>query len=315
MPLFETKKKTVPPKLLRDKYLVPPFSILDAKSGYWADRKLMWETILKDRENNVRNEVARGNTPYCNPYTDTEKYHNLVSKGTISTFDPFLCEILVKWFSKEGMSIIDPFAGGCVRGIVTKLLNREYWGIDISKAQCDHNWKQWERIKKEYKTEFKTNAVWQCGDSEDILKYMIAKHDMLLTCPPYYNLEKYTDEAEDLSNKKTYSEFIQKYTSIIEKCYNVLRDNSFAVIIVEEIRDSNGIMYGFVPDTINAFRECGFKYYNEMILENRVVSLKIRCPKYFDQSRKVGRHHQNVLVFYKGDEKQIESKFGRFING
>ena len=51
-----------------------------------------------------------------------------------------------------------------------------------------------------------------------------------------------------------------------------------------------------------------------MILENRIMSLGVRCPKYFEQSRKVGRHHQNVLVFYKGDPnpKVIEDKFGRF---
>ena len=142
---------------------------------------------------------------------------------------------------------------------------------------------------------------------------MHAKHDAMITCPPYYDLEHYTDNPNDLSNLQTYGSFLAKYTNIIEKCYNVLKEDSFACIVVEELRDKNGIMLGFVPDTIRAFQSAGFKYYNEMILEQRIVSLAVRCPKYFDQSRKVGRHHQNILVFYKGDSKNIESKFGKFM--
>ena len=135
---------------------------------------------------------------------------------------------------------------------------------------------------------------------------------MLLTCPPYYNLEIYSDDERDLSAFKTYDQFLERYKEIIRGTYDLLEPDSFAVIVVEEIRDSNGIMYGFVPDTIKAFTSAGYKFYNEMILENRIMSLGVRCPKYFEQSRKVGRHHQNVLVFFKGNPKNIENKFGAY---
>ncbi len=310
MQLIKTIEK-IPSKLLRDKYIVPPFSILDAKSGYWMERKHDWERVLQDRQNNIRNVVAKGNTPYCNAYTDTDKYYGLTSKGSISTFDPFLTEILIKWFSAENMKILDPFAGGVVRGAVATILNRRYEGIDISTEQVKHNYFQWKSIATRFN--IKQYPIYHLADAEYGLDTLQDNYfDFLLTCPPYYNLERYTDEPDDLSNQTSYQEFINKYSNIIQKCYNKLNENSFAVIVVEEIRDENGIMYGFVPDTINAFKRAGFQYYNEMILENRVVSLKIRCPKYFDQSRKVGRHHQNVLVFYKGDTNEIENKFGKF---
>ena len=47
------------------------------------------------------------------------------------------------------------------------------------------------------------------------------------------------------------------------------------------------------------------------------MSLGVRCPKYFEQSRKIGRHHQNVLVFFKGDVRpdNIHGKFGDFTKG
>lgn len=313
MALFDTKQDTLLKQTLREKYIVPPFSILDAKNGQWMHRKQRWEKILQDRADNVRNDVSKGNTPYCNAY-ETDKYYGLKSVGTISTFDPFLCEVLIKWFSNENMLILDPFAGGVVRGAVSTILNRQYEGIDISKDQINHNVQQWQYIADKY--QINAYPVYTLGDAETVLEdFAFDSFDMLLTCPPYYNLEIYTNEVNDLSRQETYEAFLDKYARIIHKCYNRLKENSFAVIVVEEIRNNDGIMYGFVPDTIRIFQQAGFLYYNEMILENRVVSLKVRCPKYFDQSRKVGRHHQNVLVFYKGDTRQIQDKFGAFSAG
>jgi len=96
----------------------------------------------------------------------------------------------------------------------------------------------------------------------------------------------------------------------------MLANDRFFVIVVSEIRNpETGVYYGFVPDTIRILRECGLSYYNEIILENNIGSLPIRAPKYFNQSRKIGRHHQNILVFYKGDPKKISSRYKEFFDG
>jgi len=49
------------------------------------------------------------------------------------------------------------------------------------------------------------------------------------------------------------------------------------------------------------------KYYNEIILYNVVGSLSVRVSKQFEPYRKIGKIHQNILVFYKGDPKLIQS--------
>jgi len=315
MPLFNQGKLSLPIKTLREKYLVPPFSILDSQVGEWLKHRNQWEEIIKNRSENVRNITAKSNTPYINKFDYDIGYKGLERNGNISTFDPFLCEILVKWFSRDRDTIFDPFAGGHVRGAVSSILGRDYVGIDLNPIQVDANVENWQKITNIYNNSGFGNPIWICDDS---LHYSLLAHisdikyDMLLTCPPYYNLEIYSDDERDLSNFKTYDEFLDKYQSIIRASYSILNENSFAVIVVEELRDPNGVFYGFVPDTIQAFCDVGFKYYNEMILENRIMSLGVRCPKYFEQSRKVGRHHQNVLVFYKGNTKEIESKFGRY---
>ena len=58
-----------------------------------------------------------------------------------------------------------------------------------------------------------------------------------------------------------------------------------------------------------AFWNCGVILYNEMILVNQIGSGAIRAGRLFSSSRKVAKHHQNVLVFYKGNPKNIKANY------
>lgn len=89
----------------------------------------------------------------------------------------------------------------------------------------------------------------------------------------------------------------------------MLKSDRFAVFVVGEVRDKFGVYRSFVPDTIAAFQEAGLHYYNEMILVNNIGSLAMRAGKQFSNSRKIGKQHQNVLVFYKGDLSKIKENF------
>lgn len=300
MALFEVKKQSIPSNLLKDRFLVNPFSILRADTADWMAHKRQWEYILQDRKNNIRDTVAKSNTPYINNFEKEDfKGAKSPNAGMISTFDPFLCEIMVKWFSEPGAIVLDPFAGGIVRGSVSCILDRKYLGMDINRKQIEHNNKQWLDISARYTTS-ENKPVYHVGDSNILLDEIFENYaDLVLTCPPYYNLERYTDDKSDLSNMTSYAEFYKVYESIIRKCAYALKPGGYMVLVVEEIRDKDGRFYGFVPDTIKAGMQAGLQYYNEMILVNPIASLGIRSTKYFIASRKVGRHHQNILVFKK----------------
>ena len=68
MPLFTQERVKLPTKSLRERYLVPPFSILDSQVGEWLKKRNEWEYILKNRSANVRNITAKSNTPYINKF-------------------------------------------------------------------------------------------------------------------------------------------------------------------------------------------------------------------------------------------------------
>ena len=310
MALFEQKTVKIPSFLLKDKNNWPPFSILNTMSWDWQRRKDDWETLFTD--STLGRDVKRYNATPTNIFSAHGKEYK--KPESISEFDPYLAELMIRWFSLPEMKILDPFAGGCVRGIVSSVLGRNYVGIDLSPIQVKTNLRQYAEIMNKY-TDITGTANWIIGDAEKEL-LLIGKADMVFTCPPYYNLERYSKDPDDLSNLPTYKDFIIKYSKILKFAAEKLKEDCFFVIVVSEVRASsqsipNSQYIGLVPDTINILRDAGLKYYNEIILENSVGSLPIRAPKYFHRTRKIGRHHQNILVFYKGNIENIEPKFGR----
>jgi hypothetical protein len=263
----------------------------------------VWKTGNGGTNRQAKTKKSAINGGLQNPGTP-EMYGRELTSGT-SIFDPVLCELLYRWFSPPSGIVYDPFAGGSVRGIVAARLGRRYVGIDLSGPQVSANWEQWDAISGE------EQPTWHEGNSECAEKVLPAdfKADFILSCPPYADLEVYSEHPDDISNMP-YQEFIRHYRAIIQKSVTYLADDSFAAWVVGEARDNAGHYYGLVPDTIKAFQDAGLSLYNEAILVTMVASLPVRVSSQFDKGRKLGKTHQNVLVFLKGDAKRAVAKIG-----
>lgn len=312
---------------LRDRFLVPPFSVLDTRAGYWQERKQAWlglgiegelgrdtgmafntETWAYQRDCRmcgkrlVVQEVICGT---CGAVNDAQRDADAAygGKGT-SVFDPVICELSYRWFSPAGGLVVDPFAGGSVRGVVAAGLGRRYRGTDLSLPQVEANYQQVPPIKRALADGWQQDPVWIHADARDLLTHVDpGTADLIFTCPPYYDLEVYSDHVDDLSAAPTYGAFLAGYRQCIAAAAKALHMDRFAVIVVGEVRDKQGYYVGLVPDTIRAFADVGLALYNESILVTAVGSLPIRTSKMFVPSRKIGKTHQNVLCFVKGSWK------------
>lgn len=219
-----------------------------------------------------------------------------------SIFDPVLCELAYRWFCPPGGTVLDPFAGGSVRGIVASVLGRHYTGIELRAEQVEAN-----RAQAHIATG--PAPVWHCADSSDLRAVAPGVYDMVFSCPPYAHLEVYSDDPRDLSTMP-YAEFRTTYRHIISEVCALLAFDSFAVFVVGEVRDNRGNYLNFVGDTVSAFMDAGLSFYNEAILLTAVGSLPIRVGKQFVSSRKLGKTHQNILCFVKGDGKRAARRCG-----
>lgn len=313
------------PQKLQERFLVPPFSVLDTRQGYWQERKKLWHNLFDSQETRenielvaksgqspaiyeLRNKmrISLGREPEWDEIIEQAKKKGLHVYEGASVFDPVLCEVLYTWFCPDDAKILDPFAGGSVRGIVAGIIGHNYIGIDLRKEQVCANHGQWEKIRPENAS----NVTWITGDSNQVLNEFTgdADVDFIFSCPPYADLEKYSDDPDDLSNMP-YDKFLDTYRSIIYKAVSRLKENRFACFVVGDIRDKEGFYRNFLGDTVQAFLDAGMCYYNEIILVNVAGSLPIRIGRQFEGYRKVGKMHQNVLVFYKGDTKKIKEEF------
>lgn len=218
-----------------------------------------------------------------------------------SIFDPVLCEIIYNWFSPADGIVFDPFAGGSVRGIVAELLGRHYIGIDLSQKQVDANQMNADQLG--------VCPAWHCDDSKNADQYIPdGSADLVFSCPPYHNLEKYSDHPLDLSNMN-YSDFLDAYGEIIAVACRKLKENRFAVFVVGDIRDSKGAYRDFIGQTKRLFMDQGLCLYNDNVLLDMHGTAPMRAGRNF-ALRKTTKVHQNVLVFYKGKISAIKETFG-----
>lgn len=282
--------KIIKQPLLREKFIEPPFSVLDSKNGQWRNRVKKWKNL------GIKSEIGRETVIKKSSTLKTliDKTNNHTGNDGVSIFDPALCEIIYKWFCPENGLILDPFAGGSVRGIVANYMGYKYTGIDIREEQVISNREQALEI-----LDVNNQPQWYIGDSNVVLDQLFNhEFNLIFTCPPYADLEIYSDLEGDISNM-SYSEFITAYKSIIRKSIKHLVSGGFAVFVVGEVRDKRGNYVGLVPDTINAMIDAGMNYYNECIYLQGLGGACLTAGKYMSASKKLKKIHQNVLVFKK----------------
>ena len=278
-----------------------------AKNSPKADARTFGQDLMRGEHVVGRTEPGLtwvGGGRSNNALDDTSQKILAASSSGTSIFDPVLCELAYRWFCPPGGTVLDPFAGGSVRGIVASILGRAYVGIDLSARQVAANEDQASGLCDD------PIPVWIEGDSRRIRTLAHGtRADFIMTCPPYADLERYSDDPADLSTL-SYAEFRQAYRTIISETCAMLEDDRFACFVVGDVRDSKGFYYGLPGHTIEAFDAAGLRLYNEAVLVTAVGSLPIRAGRQFEAGRKLGKTHQNVLIFCKGDPKRATQAVG-----
>lgn len=338
---------------LAERFIVPPFSVLDGRQGYWQSRKREWlalgiqsevgrganllnfsETLmspdpdlraaahakvegLEEKPEEMvpgwweKREQGRTADEILTEWREKVKAGQLRLNAGTSVFDPVLCELAYRWFCRPGGSVLDPFAGGSVRGIVAAKLGRSYVGVDLSGSQIAENLTQ----AKQIVSEGEPKPKWIVGDARELPQLLKGRKarkpfDLLFTCPPYYNLEVYSEDERDLSRAESYPAFLEGYGLIIGAAAKLLGDDRFAAIVVGDVRGEDGGYMGLPADTIRLAEAAGLRFYNEAVLVTPVASVAIRAGRLFTQSRKLAKAHQNLLVFVKGDPLKATEAIG-----
>ena len=162
-----------------------------------------------------------------------------------ATYSPTMMENFIKFFTKESMSVLDPFAGIGSTLVGCKRTGRVGYGVELNPKY--HN-----LIIKRL-PEFKDNVI--CGDSRNIKDFFKDKvFDFCISSPPYWDVlnrstgtfekdrnnrgldVKYSNTEEDLGNISDYNKFLEDVTKIYLDIYDLLRNGAYIVVIVKNLK-------------------------------------------------------------------------------
>lgn len=220
---------------------------------------------------------------------------------------------LIRFFTKTGNKVLDPFSGVASTLKACAITGREGVGIELVP--------KWAELGKERLIQEVPAALSSLtqttiiGDSRiELPKLSEESFDYIVTSPPYWQIlakkpdhkmkrerlsngyvTKYSDNEQDLGNIAEYPQFLIELGVIFKECYRVLRKGKYASIIVSDFRH-NSTYQAFHVDVIKIMEAQGFKLSGITILVQNSKSL---YPYGYPYAYVPNIHHQYILTFQK----------------
>lgn len=227
-------------------------------------------------------------------------------------------EKLIQFFTKNAMTVLDPFGGVGSTAKACDILGRHCISIELSEK---YHGLSIERLEKEVGVGASSRHKFLNGDSCVILPTLDTNSiDMVVTSPPYWgilnkqdqkvkknrvanNLDtKYSDSDKDLGNVKDYHEFLDILVNkVFLQCARVLKNDKYMLIVVSDFRDK-GDFISFHSDLIQRLNNVAVPEGGRLGLAGTKILIqnhKSLHPYGYPFSYVENIHHQYVLIFRK----------------
>lgn len=208
-----------------------------------------------------------------------EKHNTTSSRANFSPFPKEITTLCYEFFLRDAQHIFDPFAGWGERGEAAATHGKHYVGYDTSPMAIA-----------------KAAELDVANHLQNSLTAPIPNFDGLLTCPPYWNLEKYAGEGID--KLREWEGFVQALSEIFVRCYDAADPGATFCIMVGDWR-KNHMYYDLTFRVESMFKALGAEIVDKLVVSRKKVSkIKIMLP----QAKRLGysvRVHENLLVFRK----------------
>lgn len=225
----------------------------------------------------------------------------------VSTFPPDLVRFVTEFYSEKNETVLDPTCGHNSRMQVVFELSRNYIGYDVSVAFMSFN----EKVKQELFGK-STQGVLFVPQNTITLHLQSSEHmveqnesvDLVFTSPPYFSIEWYGDEPEQLGKSKTYKDFLLRMKQILSECYRVLKPNKFCVFNVNDFRMENKF-YPYHADIMYLMRFVGFDLHDVLVVKWKSCIGQAFASQIED--RKIcAKAHEYLIISRKPKQERIK---------
>lgn len=287
----------------KEKYGIWPFSVWECDN--WEDQKRSY--VVKEE---IGDTLERSNRRGCGEAFGSQR-HRLGAgtygyRGGVSIFSPAVASWILNMYAPKTGVCYDPFAGGGTRAILSAKHGLAYCGVEIRPEECDDVKGRCAEVevraevargRHDYVAPDAGSVLIIADDSRRVDYLPAASMDFCITCPPYWNLEKYHGGPGDLSMAGSYEDFIDMMADVIWQEGRVMKDGAVSVWVVGLHRRPDGTLVAMNHDVARAHQALGFTFKEEIILYRKFSGAGERVSNFERGNRFLARCHEYAQVF------------------
>ena len=195
-------------------------------------------------------------------------------------FVPQIPHQLLMRYTKAGDFVLDPFAGSGTTLIEAQRMGRNSIGIELQPSVAAE---AINRIHSESKNDIIADTFVddsQVFDTRRILDtYKISNVQFIIYHPPYWDIIKFSEDENDLSNSKTLNEFIDNFRQVVRNTSAILEKGRYCAVVIGD-KYANGQL---VP----------LGFYCMQAMQQEGLTLKATIVKNFEETK--GKANQKAL--------------------
>lgn len=223
---------------------------------------------------------------------------------------------LVRFFTKRGDTVLDPFAGvsSTLKACATE--GRKGIGFELNPRYAELSR---ERLRTEVRDLWaEVSQDVREGDARDLIRDLPDDSlDFVATSPPYWNIlhkqdhkanqeriakdldTRYGDDPRDLGNVHDYEDFIRELSSILGACARPLKPGKHMAVVVSDFRDKSKYVM-FHADLASALVPYGLEMRGLKVLYQRHKRI---FPYGYPYAYVPNIHHQFILILQNAKGK------------
>ena len=218
--------------------------------------------------------------------------------GALSRFPQNIGRAMVLFYSEQAATVYDPFAGHNSRMELCVTLGRHYIGCDISGHFMEFNQRRAHVLRQRYPNS--SIELYHCDS-----RYVpVAKRcaDFTITSPPYWDIEYYGDEPEQLGKASSYEEFLAGLQQVLKENFRVLRYGAYALWFVNDFR-RKGKFHLYHVDVLRLAESVGF-HVHDLLVVDLLRTMRSCFVNQIMSSKILPKRHEYGLVFRKANKRK-----------
>jgi DNA modification methylase len=219
-------------------------------------------------------------------------------------FIPQIPNQFLRRYTKKGDWVLDTFLGSGTTLIESNRLGRNGIGIELNKEVAATTKKNINKEANNFNVQSEIiNANSLELDYENVLQKLgIKKVQLLMMHPPYWDIIKFSENPNDLSNAKTLESFLEMMRNLAEKTYSILEKDRYCVLVISD-KYEGGEWIPLAFYTMQEFLKKGYQLKSTIVKNFDVTKAKQSQKELWRYRALVGGFHifkhEYIFLFKK----------------